>query len=224
MLAQLRSYSGHAWVDWGWVGDHLGEIGRALRSHVTFTLMVVAIGVLIALPLSLLSARNRVLRSVLLTVSGVLYTIPSLAAFALLIPYTGLTSHATVLIPLVSYTLIILVRTTLAGLDGVPDAAREAASGMGLSSRQQLLRVELPLALPTVMAGLRLATVSTVGLVTVGAIVGQGGLGLLIRDGLERDFRTLVVVGAVLAVALAVVADIALAAVTRLITPWSKRL
>jgi osmoprotectant transport system permease protein len=223
VLAQLRSYDGHAWVDWAWVGDHLGVIRHALRSHLSLTLTVVALGVVISVPLSLLTFRRPLLRSLLLTVSGVAYTIPSLAAFALLIPYTGLTSRATVLIPLVSYTLIILVRTTLAGLDGVPEAAREAAQGMGFSPRQQLLRVELPLALPTIMAGVRLATVSTVGLVTVSAIVGQGGLGLLIRDGLERDFRTLVVVGAVLAVLLAITADVALAALTRRLTPWRHR-
>jgi osmoprotectant transport system permease protein len=223
VLAQLRSYDGHAWVDWAWVGDHLGVIRHALRSHLSLTFTVVALGVVISVPLSLLTFRRPLLRSLLLTVSGVAYTIPSLAAFALLIPYTGLTSRATVLIPLVSYTLIILVRTTLAGLDGVPEAAREAAQGMGFSPRQQLLRVELPLALPTIMAGVRLATVSTVGLVTVSAIVGQGGLGLLIRDGLERDFRTLVVVGAVLAVLLAITADVALAALTRRLTPWRHR-
>jgi osmoprotectant transport system permease protein len=179
--------------------------------------------VLLSLPAALLAVNRPWLRGGLLTVSGVLYTIPSLAAFALLIPYTGLTSRATVLIPLVSYTLVILVRNMLAGLDGVPVAAREAAEAMGYSRRQRLLRVELPLALPTVMAGVRLATVSTIGLVTVAAIIGQGGLGLLIRDGLERDFRTLVVVGSVLAVALAFVVDVVLAALARRLSPWERR-
>jgi osmoprotectant transport system permease protein len=222
MLAQLRSYDGDAWVDWSWVGDHRSEITDALRSHATVTLEVVAIGVLIALPAALFAARRPWVRGGLLAVSGVLYTIPSLAAFALLIPYTGLTSRSTVLIPLVSYTLVILVRNILAGIDGVPVAAREAAEAMGYSPRQRLLRVELPLALPTIMAGIRLATVSTIGLVTVAAIVGQGGLGLLIRDGLERDFRTLVVVGSVLAVLLAVTVDVVLAAISRRLAPWER--
>jgi osmoprotectant transport system permease protein len=223
VLGQLPSYDGDAWVDWSWVDDHRDEILDALRSHAIVTLQVVALGVLLALPAALLAANRPVFRGALLTVSGVLYTIPSLAAFALLIPYTGLTSRATVLIPLVSYTLVILVRNILAGLDGVPAAAREAAEAMGYSRSQRLLRVDLPLALPTIMAGIRLATVSTVGLVTVAAIVGQGGLGLLIRDGLERDFRTLVVVGSVLAVLVAVTADLLLAALARRLSPWQPR-
>jgi osmoprotectant transport system permease protein len=223
MAAQLPSYDGDAWVDWSWVADHRSDILDALRSHASVTLEVVVLGVLIALPATMLAANRPVVRGALLTVSGVLYTIPSLAAFALLIPYTGLTSRATVLIPLVSYTLVILVRNFLAGLDEVPPAAREAAEAMGYSRRQRLLRVELPLALPTIMAGVRLATVSTIGLVTVAAIVGQGGLGLLIRDGLERDFRTLVVVGSALAVLLAVVADVLLSLLTRRLAPWQSR-
>jgi osmoprotectant transport system permease protein len=223
VLAQLPSYDGDAWVDWRWVADHRADILDAVRSHATVTVEVVALGVLLALPLSLAVANRPFLRGVLLAISGVLYTIPSLAAFALLIPYTGLTSRATVLIPLVSYTLVILVRNILAGLDGVPASAREAAEAMGYSRAQRLLRVELPLALPAIVAGVRLATVSTVGLVTVAAIVGEGGLGLLIRDGLERDFRTLVVVGSVLAVAIAVVADVVLSFAGRRLAPWQFR-
>jgi len=157
-----------------------------------------------------------------LGVSSLLYTIPSLAAFALLIPYTGLTSRWTVLIPLVSYTLVVLVRNFISGLDAVPIEARAAADGMGFSSRQRVLRVELPLALPAIMAGVRLATVSTIGLVTVSAIIGQQSLGLLIRDGLERDFRTLIVVGAALALLMAVTADLLLNACSRALTPWRR--
>jgi osmoprotectant transport system permease protein len=223
MRAQLPSYDGDAWVDWSWVGDHRDDIVEALRSHATVTAQVVVLGVLLALPATLIAANRPFLRGALLTVSGVLYTIPSLAAFALLIPYTGLTSRATVLIPLVSYTLVILVRNFLAAFDGVPEDAREAAEAMGYSRRQRVLRVDLPLALPTIMAGVRLATVSTVGLVTVAAIVGEGGLGLLIRSGLERDFRTLIVVGSVLAVVVAVVADVLLAALSRALSPWQRR-
>jgi osmoprotectant transport system permease protein len=222
-LGQLTTYDGDAWIDWSWVGDHRSDILDAVGSHAVVTLQVVVLGVLVALPATLLTVHRPVIRGGLLTVSGVLYTIPSLAAFALLIPYTGLTSRATVLIPLVSYTMVILVRNFLAGLDGVPVAAIEAAEAMGFSRRQRLLRVELPLAVPTMMAGIRLATVSTIGLVTVAAIVGEGGLGLLIRDGLERDFRTLIVVGSLLALLLAVLADVTLAAVGRRLARWDRR-
>ena len=222
MLGQVRSYDGDAWVDWQWVGDHLDDIRNAAQTHVVLTVEVVVLGVLIALPLSLVAARRPTFRSIVLGVSSVLYTIPSLAAFALLIPYTGLTSRWTVLIPLVSYTLVVLVRNFISGLDAVPAEARAAADGMGFSNRQRVLRVELPLALPAIMAGVRLATVSTIGLVTVSAIIGQQSLGLLIRDGLERDFRTLIVVGAGLALLMAVTADLLLSACSRALTPWRR--
>ena len=222
MLGQVRSYDGDTWVDWQWVGDHLDDIRNAAQTHVVLTVEVVVLGVLIALPLALAAARRPTFRSIVLGVSSVLYTIPSLAAFALLIPYTGLTSRWTVLIPLVSYTLVVLVRNFISGLDAVPAEARAAADGMGFSNRQRVLRVELPLALPAIMAGVRLATVSTIGLVTVSAIIGQQSLGLLIRDGLERDFRTLIVVGAGLALLMAVTADLLLSACSRALTPWRR--
>ena len=222
MLGQVRSYDGDSWVDWQWVSDHWSEIRNAAQTHLILTFEVVLLGVLIALPITLLASRRPKLRSVVLGVSSVLYTIPSLAAFALLIPYTGLTSRWTVLIPLVSYTLVVLLRNFITGLDTVPAGARAAADGMGFSPRQRLLRVELPLALPAIMAGVRLATVSTIGLVTVSAIIGQQSLGLLIRDGLERDFRTLVVVGSVLALSIAILADLLLHALSRALTPWRR--
>ncbi len=222
MLGQVRSYDGDAWVDWQWVGDHLDDIRHAAQTHLVVTVEVVVLGVLIALPLSLVAARRPALRSIVLGVSSLLYTIPSLAAFALLIPYTGLTSRWTVLIPLVSYTLVVLLRNFISGLDAVPSDARAAADGMGFSNRQRVLRVELPLALPAIMAGVRLATVSTIGLVTVSAIIGQQSLGLLIRDGLERDFRTLIVVGAALALVMAVLADLLLHVFARALTPWRR--
>ena len=222
MLGQVRSYDGDTWVDWQWVGDHLDDIRNAAQTHLVLTVEVVVLGVLIALPLALAAARRPTFRSIVLGVSSVLYTIPSLAAFALLIPYTGLTSRWTVLIPLVSYTLVVLVRNFISGLDAVPAEARAAADGMGFSNRQRVLRVELPLALPAIMAGVRLATVSTIGLVTVSAIIGQQSLGLLIRDGLERDFRTLIVVGAGLALLMAVTADLLLSACSRALTPWRR--
>ncbi len=205
-----------------WIIDNLGLIVGLAAVHLQQSVIALVLGVVASVPLGWIAWRYRLVRGPVIVLTGLLYTIPSLAAFALLIPYTGLTSRATVLIPLVSYTLVILVRNTLTGLDSVPAAASEAANGMGFSSRQRLLRVEFPLALPTIMAGIRLATVSTIGLVTVSAIIGQRSLGILIRDGLERDFRTLIVVGAGLAVLLAFVADLFLAAVTRLATPWTR--
>jgi osmoprotectant transport system permease protein len=222
MLGQIRSYDGDAWIDWQWVADHGDDIRKATQTHLVVTVEVVVLGVLIALPLSLFAARRATVRSIVLGVSSILYTIPSLAAFALLIPYTGLTSRWTVLIPLVSYTLVVLLRNFISGLDAVPTEARAAADGMGFSARQRVWRVELPLALPAIMAGVRLATVTTIGLVTVSAIIGQQSLGLLIRDGLERDFRTLTVVGAGLALALAVTVDLLLHLCSRQMMPWRR--
>ena len=140
-----------------------------------------------------------------------MYTIPSLALFVILGPITGFLSRTTALVPLVVYTLLILVRNTVTGLDGVPPEVKEAATGMGYTQTRLLLRVELPLAMPAIIAGVRIATVSTVGLVTVTALIGQGGLGALLLDGFERDFQTPLTVGIVLSLSLAVVADLLLA-------------
>jgi osmoprotectant transport system permease protein len=210
------------WVRWDWVARHTGEITAALREHVELTAAAIALGLAISALLAVAALRWRRLATPVLAVSGTVYTIPSLALFAFLIPYTGL-SRTTALIGLVGYTLLILVRNILAGLDAVPDDVVDAARGMGFSRTGQLLRVELPLAVPTIVAGIRIATVTTIGLVTVTAFIGQGGLGRLILDGFTRDFRTPMVVGAVLSVALAVAADVALIAVGRLVTPWSRR-
>jgi osmoprotectant transport system permease protein len=151
----------------------------------------------------------------------VLYTIPSIAMFAVLIPWTGL-SIWTALVPLTLYTLLILVRNIVTGLDGVPEDVRDAADGMGYKRLRRLASVELPLALPTIIAGIRIATVTTIGLVTVTAIVGQGGLGVFIRQGFQLDFRTPTVVGTVLSIALAVTADAILLLAQRLATPWAR--
>jgi osmoprotectant transport system permease protein len=197
-------------------------IWAALRQHVELTVIAVAIGLAIALPLSVLSFRFRRLYGPVLALTGVMYAIPSLALFGFLIPITGL-SRTTAEIALVGYTLLILVRNTVAGLQGVPDEARDAAQGMGFTPRAQLFRVEIPLAVPAIVAGIRIATVTTIGLVTVTALIGQGGLGALILDGFYRDFRTPEVVGTVLSVALAVGVDVGLIALERLLTPWSVR-
>jgi osmoprotectant transport system permease protein len=210
-----------SWIWWEWVGGHLDDITAALREHIELTLIAVGVGLLIALPLAIASYRWRRLYSVVLAITGVIYTIPSLALFALLVPVTGL-SRTTAEIGLIGYTLLILVRNTVTGLDAVPDDVKEAARGMGFSPARQLFGVELPLAVPAIVAGLRIATVTTIGLVTITALIGMGGLGKLILDGLTRDFRTVIVIGCALSVALAVVADGTLLLVQRRVTPWAK--
>jgi osmoprotectant transport system permease protein len=154
-------------------------------------------------------------------ITGFLYTIPSVGLFGILVPYTGL-SIVTAVIPLTAYTLLILVRNTVTGLDGVPPEVKDAAVGMGYSRGRQILRVELPLALPAIIAGIRIATVTTIGLVTVTALIGQGGLGAFMLDGLEREFRTPLTVGIALSLALAIVADLLLVLAQRLSTPWAR--
>jgi osmoprotectant transport system permease protein len=157
-------------------------------------------------------------------VTGIMYAIPSLALFILLTPITGLT-ELTAEIALVSYTLQILFRGIVAGIDGVSATVRESAQAMGFTRRQQLWRVELPLALPVIVSGLRIATVTTVGLVPISAILGsdQGGLGTFIFDGLNRGFNTPIFVGGVLTVALAVVLDLLIVRTQRALTPWLRR-
>ena len=210
------------WVRWEWVRDHGDDIVAATRQHVELTLLAVTIGMLLSFPLALLARRWRRATGPVLGVIGILFTIPSLALFALLVPFTGL-SRTTAEVGLVAYTLLILVRNILAGLDGVPDDVREAAQGMGYRPAGRLLRVELPLAVPVIMAGIRIATVTTIGLVTVTGLIGQGGLGAFIIEGINRDFRTPLVVGSVLSVALAVAADVILAGAARLLAPWAPR-
>ncbi len=212
---------GPKFLYWPWVSDHVDEIRDRLTEHLTLLGLTLGFGLLIALPLALLSARYRRIYGPTLAITGVLYTVPSLAFFALLIPLTGL-SKATAVIPLTAYTLLILVRNTVTGLDAVPDEVKEAAQGMGYSRARQVLRVELPIALPTVIAGIRIATVTTIGLITVTALVGQGGLGKLLIDGFQRDFQTPLTVGIVLSLVLAVVADLFWIFTLRVATPWQR--
>jgi osmoprotectant transport system permease protein len=209
-------------VRWDWVRDHGSDILAATRQHVELTLLAVALGLLISFPLALIGRRWRRTAGPILGLTGILFTIPSLALFALLVPFTGL-SRTTAEIGLVGYTLLILVRNIVAGLDGVPEEVREAAQGMGFRPLGQLVRVELPLAVPAIVAGIRIATVTTIGLVTVTGLIGQGGLGAFIIEGINRDFRTPLVVGSVCSVALAVLADVTLAGAARLLSPWSKQ-
>jgi osmoprotectant transport system permease protein len=209
------------WIRWAWVRDHTDVIQERLIAHLELTGITLAIGLAIALPLGVACYRNRRVYPAVLGVAGVVYTIPSLALFALLIPFTGLT-RTTSIIPLVSYTLLILVRNVVAGLQSVPSEVRESAKGMGFSSTRQLLRIELPLALPAIIAGIRITSVTTIGLVTITSLIGEPSLGLMILDGLYRDFRTPLVVGTLLIVGLSATADLGLLGLERLLTPWAR--
>jgi osmoprotectant transport system permease protein len=210
------------WFSGSYVSDNWHTIVGYLGEHVRLTVAAVLLGTLIALPLALLARRSRFLAGSVLGLSTVVYTIPSLAMFAFIFPFTGLSS-TTVLIGLVAYSLVILVRNFLTGLQGVPDDVREAARGMGYGSLRMFLQVDLPLALPAFMAGLRIATVSTVALTTVGVLVGHGGLGQLIIGGFNANFyRAEIVTGALGCVLLALVFDVLLAGTERLVTPWAR--
>ena len=208
-------------IKWSWIGDHTDDIYAQFLEHLQLTLLAVAIGLVISVPLAVYAYRHRWAYGPLTWVTGTLYTIPSLALFAFLLPYTRITV-TTAEIGLVSYTLLILIRNIVAGLSGVPSDVREAARGMGYSERQLLLRVDLPLALPVIMGGIRLATVTTIGLVTVTALIGFGGLGSFILAGMRTDFVTATLVGSVLSLLLAVVVDAGLVLFERRLTPWAK--
>jgi len=212
---------GEPLVRWDWVIGHLDEIAFRLGEHVELTLIAVGVGSVIAFALSLLIIRRPRLEAPIIWVTGTLYTIPSLALFVLLIPYTGL-SVLTAEIGLVSYTLLILIRNIVRGIRGVPADVREAATGMGYTARERLWKVELPLATPVIITGVRLATISTIGLVTVTALIGEGGFGFLILIGIQRFFSTELIVGAVCSVALAIGADALLVLLQRRLTPWSR--
>ena len=209
------------WVNWTWLSTHVPEVLTAFWEHVELTVIAVAVGLVIAVPLGVLAHRAGPLRLTVLAVFGAFYTIPSLALFAALVPYTGL-SGTTAEIPLIGYNVLILVRNVLVGLDEVPKDVLDAADGMGYRSRAKLLQVELPLALPSIFAGLRIAVVSTIGLVTITAIIGLGGLGALIYQGLIQSFHTPLVVGMTLSIVFAVVADLLAAGAQRIAVPWTR--
>ena len=213
-------------IDPGWVVDNLDLIGSLLLEHLYLTGLAVGIGLVLSFGLALLVRRSPITYGPVLGVTGTLYSIPSLALFALLAPITGIGTVLTAEIALVGYTLLILVRNIVEGLRGVPADAIEAASGMGYTPTQRLLRVELPLAVPVIMAGVRIATVTTIGLVTVTALIGLGGVGyLIVTIGINRGSfgATATLTGIVLAVGIAVIADLLLQALQRWLTPWARR-
>ncbi|MFD5704081.1 ABC transporter permease [Streptomyces lasiicapitis] len=209
-------------VDWSWIADHTDDLTTLTVNHLQAALSAVFFGLLISLPLAVLAHRVRPLRGLLLGLSNILFTIPSIAVFVLLLPVSGLTRTTTVT-GLTIYTLVVLLRNTVEGLDSVPQKTKEAAKAMGTKPLRALLTVELPLALPVIMAGVRIATVMSISLVSVATYIGDGGLGQLFTDGFQRDFPTPVIAGVVLTLLLALVADALLVAVQYVLTPWNRR-
>jgi osmoprotectant transport system permease protein len=208
---------------WDWFRDHWGDtFAPALWEHIELTAIAVGIGFVLALAAALVAHRRGWFEAPFTVFSGVLYTIPSLALFQILVPITGLTL-TTAEIALVSYTLLILFRNTLTGLRGVPAEVIEAARGMGLSGRQVLWRVELPMALPAIIAGLRVAVVTVISLATVAAFVIDEGLGAPIFNAINSPFNTAFIGAGALAVLLALAADALLVATQRLVAPWAVR-
>jgi osmoprotectant transport system permease protein len=207
------------WICGDYWKDFRPELTAATKEHIWITVASVALGLVLAFPLAIIARRWRGLESAIVGATTVIYTIPSLAMFSLLLPFTGI-SATSVIIGLALYSLTILIRNILAGLRGVPPEVKESATGLGYGPGRLLLRVELPLAMPVIMAGLRVATVSTVALATVGTILDAGGLGDLLGDGVNSQFKAQIFAASVLCIALAVVFDVVLVVIQRLSLPW----
>ena len=212
---------------WLYLWQNRDQVQGYLLQHIVLTVIAVGLGLVISVPLALLSWRRPVVRSITVGASGLLYVIPSLSLFAIIgavswLSYVPPTSYRTAEIGLVGYTLLLLLWNTLAGLAAVPDDARDSAIGMGYTPRAAMLHVELPLAVPYILAGVRVATASTIGLVTVTAFVGLGGLGQLFIYGFNTEYSSPIIVGLILCVALAAVCDLALVGLGRLVVPWSR--
>ncbi len=221
-MTAILANDANSFIWWDWVSRNSDEIWDATVEHIELTLLTVAIGVVLASLLTAVALRFRVTTTPILWTTGLVYTIPSIALFGFLVPRLGL-GYRTALVALVGYTLVILVRNMVAGLEGVPATIKEAATAMGFTPWRRFWSVELPLALPTIMAGIRIATVGTVGLVTISALVGEGGYGSLINNGLSRqNFSTPIVVGAALSILMALVLDLGLWATQRALTPWDR--
>ncbi|MDX6313706.1 MAG: osmoprotectant transport system permease protein [Streptomyces sp.] len=208
-------------VRWGWIGSHLAYLRDLTLDHAVIALVPVLIALLIAVPLGLLCTRYPRLYQPVALVFNVVYALPGVAVFVVLIPYTGLATRTTVMIPLTCYALAVLVPATVDGLRAVPEALRQSATAMGYGPWRRLAAVELPAAVSYVVAGLRVAAVSSISLAAVGALIGRGGLGYLFIDGFQRTFPTPIVAGIVLVAALALVTDLALVLALRLLAPWA---
>lgn len=209
-------------MSWQYLERNWGEVVEALRIHVELTLLALLIAVAIALPLAIVARRVPRLSGPIMGLTGALYTVPSFALFALLAPFTGI-GRTTVLIGLVMYALLVLVRNIVVGLEGVDPDVVDAAKGLGYSKTRLLFSVELPNALPSIIAGLRLAAVSTVALVTVGVVVGYGGLGQLMFRGLQSNYRAQIMTSSLLCLALALVLDVLILWAGSLAMPWGNQ-
>jgi osmoprotectant transport system permease protein len=209
-------------IDWEWIARNVDQIVDRTWQHLGLTAVSVGIGLVISVALAIVALRWRRTYTPITWVTGLLYTIPSLALFALLVPIVGLNATNAV-IALTSYTLLIIIRNLVAGIDGVPASVVEAADGMGYTPQARFWRMEVPLALPAIIAGLRIATVTTVGLVTVTAVLGLGGYGFFILRGLNTFFWTQILVGVALSVVLATALDIGFVWLERALSPWARR-
>jgi osmoprotectant transport system permease protein len=219
MLAEARNPI----IRWEWVVEEWDQIWSAIVEHLVLTLLAMLLGLAVSAVLAAVALRFRWSMTPITATTSLIYTLPSVALFALLAPVFGNLSRVTAVLPLAGYTLLILVTNIVAGFDAVPHPVRDAADGMGLSPVRRVWSVDLPLALPYIMTGIRIATVSTIGLVTVAAIIGQGGLGGLIFDGLRRTFWTPMTVGAALSIILALALDALLLVTGAVLTPWARR-
>jgi osmoprotectant transport system permease protein len=224
LLQPLLAQSERPLFEWSWVTRNASSIWDATVEHLFLTSTSVGIGLVVSLVLAVASIRWRRLYGPIIAAGGLLYTIPSLAAFGLLHPFTGLTA-TTAIIALTSYTILILVRNVVTAIDGVPPEAVEAARGMGYRPGRLFWEIELPLALPVIVAGVRIASVTVIGLVTVTALLGLGGLGQFILRGFRvlPPYPTQIIVGTVLSVVLAIVVDLLLLTLERALTPWARR-
>jgi osmoprotectant transport system permease protein len=211
-------------IDWGWVSDHLDKVAFRTLQHLYLAILAVTLGFAISFVLGIVAVRWRPFNLAATAIAGLVFTIPSLALFAALVPIVGL-SVLTAEIPLVLYTLVILLRNVVAGLQAAPPDVREAADGMGFRAAGRLWSVELPLALPLMIAGLRIAMVSTIGLVTITATLGDalGGLGFFIYEGMRRGFATEIYLGAIPTILLSLAADRAFVWFQARVTPWAQR-
>ncbi|HET7141353.1 MAG TPA: ABC transporter permease [Candidatus Limnocylindria bacterium] len=213
--------TGQPFFRFEWLVDNADQVARRVGEQLYITVIAVVVGFVIAFALAMLVRRFPRLGTPFIGISGILYSIPSIAAFVLLIPITHLTL-LTAEIVLVSYTLVVLVRNMIAAFRGVPTEVLEAADGMGFTNAQRLWRVELPIATPIIIAGVRIATVTTMGLVTIATLIGSGGLGyLIVNIGILRVFPTATITGVVLVVGISALIDWGLAILQRRLTPWS---
>jgi len=209
------------WVRWSWIVDHVDDFTELLGNHIYMAIMPILFGLLISVPLGVACVRWPRIYPPVLGTTTILYSIPSIALFVLLIDFTG-TEPVTVIIPLTVYTLAVLVRNVVDGLRSVDESVRQSAIAMGFTGLRRLLRVDLPIATPVIMAGLRVATVSNISMISISALIGIPSLGNLFIDGFQRDFKTPILAGMVLTITLAVAADGILVVTQRLLTPWAR--